>query len=382
MKKKIYYWSPCLAKVATVKATMNSAISLAKYSKTYEVRIINVCGEWTKHQKYLLKNKVNIENLTFNYFNFLPKNGFFMSRFSNLVVIFISIFPLILFLKNKKPDYLIIHLITSLPLILLNFIKTNTKTILRISGFPKLNFFRKKLWIMSEKKIFKITCPTEDLKKNLVENEVFDKNKLINLPDPVINIKEFVKKKNDKNFELLKQNKNDFFIAVGRLTNQKNFIYLIKEFKKFIEIFPNEKLLIFGEGELRNKILREINNNNLKNSVQLLGYTNNIYKYMLKSKALILSSLWEDPGFVMIESALCNSFIISSDCKNGPKEILNFGKNGFLFESNNETSLIKALENFENLNDNKKLDYKIKLKKKIKDFSLLNHYNRLISFLD
>ena len=195
MKKKIYYWSPCLAKVATVKATINSAISLAKYSNTYEVKIINVCGEWTKHQKYLLKNKVYIENLTFNYFNFLPKTGFFMSRFSNLVVIFISIFPLISFIKNKKPDYLIVHLITSLPLILLNFMKTNTKTILRISGFPKLNFFRKKLWIMSEKKIFKITCPTEDLKKNLIENEVFDKNKLINLPDPVINIKEFIKKK-------------------------------------------------------------------------------------------------------------------------------------------------------------------------------------------
>ena len=140
MKKKIYYWSPCLAKVATVKATMNSAISLARYSNTYDVRIINACGEWTKYQKYLLNNKVITENLTFNYFNFLPKNGFIMSRFSILVVIFISIFPLILLIKNKKPDYLVIHLVTSLPLILLNLMKTNTKTILRISGFPKLNF--------------------------------------------------------------------------------------------------------------------------------------------------------------------------------------------------------------------------------------------------
>ena len=51
MKKKIYYWSPCLNKVATVKATLNSAISLAKYSNDYDVKIINVFGEWHNYKK-------------------------------------------------------------------------------------------------------------------------------------------------------------------------------------------------------------------------------------------------------------------------------------------------------------------------------------------
>ena len=40
---------------------------------------------------------------------------------------------------------------------------------------------------------------------------------------------------------------------------------------------------------------------------------------MKNAKGFILSSLWEDPGFVLIE-AMCNLFIISSDCKNGPVE--------------------------------------------------------------
>ena len=40
MKKTIYYWSPCLTKVATIKATMNSAISLARYTDLYDVKII------------------------------------------------------------------------------------------------------------------------------------------------------------------------------------------------------------------------------------------------------------------------------------------------------------------------------------------------------
>ena len=39
MKKTIYYWSPCLAKIATIKATINSAISLAKYSKIMKLKL-------------------------------------------------------------------------------------------------------------------------------------------------------------------------------------------------------------------------------------------------------------------------------------------------------------------------------------------------------
>ena len=77
--------------------------------------------------------------------------------------------------------------------------------------------------------------------------------------------------------------------------------------------------------------MSEIKKNNLSENIKLLGHTDNIYEFMLKSKAFILSSLWEDPGFVIIESALCNSMIISSNCKNGPKEFLSNGDAGLLF---------------------------------------------------
>ena len=57
------YWSPCLTKVGTVKSTLNSAISLAKYSEDYEVTIINVFGEWSNYEKYLSQNNVNLKIL-------------------------------------------------------------------------------------------------------------------------------------------------------------------------------------------------------------------------------------------------------------------------------------------------------------------------------
>ena len=65
-------------------------------------------------------------------------------------------------LIRKKPDYLVIHLITSLPLILFIVFKFETKLILRISGTPRLNIFRKILWKLSKKNIDFITVPTKE----------------------------------------------------------------------------------------------------------------------------------------------------------------------------------------------------------------------------
>ena len=83
----------------------------------------------------------------------------------------------------------------------------------------------------------------------------------------------------------------------------------------------------------------------LKDKIILIGYKDNVFEYFEKSKCFILSSLWEDPGFVLVESAYMNTPIISSDCNNGPKEILGDGSNGILFKSNDKTSLLDAFIN-------------------------------------
>ena len=64
-------------------------------------------------------------------------------------MVILSFFPLKNIIKIKKPDFLIIHLLTSLPLILLIIFNFDTKFILRISGLLKLNFFKKKIMAIS-----------------------------------------------------------------------------------------------------------------------------------------------------------------------------------------------------------------------------------------
>ena len=167
MKKKIFYWSPCLNPVGTVISTINSSKAVSKYSNQYEVSIINACGEWDEFKDDFLENKIRVVDLGLKYFDLLPKTGFFKSRFSYVLIFLISFFPLVSLIKKEKSEYLIAHLITSLPIFLFKLFNFNTKLILRISGMPKLHFIRKIFWKLSSKNIHFVTCPTLELKKKI-----------------------------------------------------------------------------------------------------------------------------------------------------------------------------------------------------------------------
>ena len=153
--KKVFYWSPCLEKVGTYKSTINSVLSLGKYSnKNINVNVINVCGEWNNEKDLFKKNNVQLINLGFDIFRYLPKSGYIKSRISYFVIAVLSFFPLIKLLIKKKPDFLVSHLLTSIPFLIFIFFNFNTKLILRISGYPKLTFIRKNIWKLCSKKIF------------------------------------------------------------------------------------------------------------------------------------------------------------------------------------------------------------------------------------
>ena len=372
MKKKIFYWSPCLNPVGTVISTINSAISLSKYDKNNDVRLINVCGEWDQYRKTLNKNSIELIDLNFKYFKILPKRGFLGSRFSYMIIFLLSFFPLIFLLKKEQPNKIILHLITSLPLTLLNLFKFKTDFILRISGYPKLNILRKFFWRASSKKLKIVTCPTLDLKRDLENLNLFKQDNLHYLPDAIIKIDNLRKKNIPDNFDLIKNKR--IILSAGRLTKQKNFSYLINEFSDFLKVNDNFILLILGEGEEKKNLNKLIEDKQLKGKVFLLGFKKDIYSFMKYSEIFILSSLWEEVGFVMVEAAICNSYIISSDCPNGPKEFLNNGKNGILFKNNSKEGLFKSLIHYCSL-DKKKIHMdKVILKKNTRKYTMFKHY--------
>ena len=376
----ILIWSPFLQKVGTTTNVLNIIDSINKYSKknSFKIDLLDVFGEWENYEFERVKvNKISL--LNYNFLKKIRKNGFIRSRIITILIIILSIIPLAKQLKKKNYNFFFVHLITSLPIILTRFIKKETKLILSIAGFPKLTLMRSLFWKHFQNRIYKIICPSIETKELLVEKKIFDKNKLSVIKDPHINVKEIIKKKNMLSDKSLNLSKN--IVTIGRLTKQKNYIFLLEAFKNILNIKNDIHLTIIGEGEDRDLIEKKIRDLEIDKNVSLEGYQKNIYKYLNDPLCYFSASLWEGPDLAMLDAAFLNVPIICSDCKSGRKEFIEENKRGYIFKTNNMSSLISAFELFFRDND---LEIKKKLleaKKEVKNFTQFRYYLNLKKIL-
>ena len=168
MKKTVYYWSPFLGRVATIRSVINSMIGLKKYKeKNYEINLINCYGEWNDFRSHLKKESVNVVSLQKKFIFNVDLYGFLFSRLIYFFTLIVSYQKLKNLLIKNKPNFLIVHLLTYIPFIMYLNNNFKTKLILRISGKPNLNFFRALLWKMSNKNISLVFCPTIETMNSL-----------------------------------------------------------------------------------------------------------------------------------------------------------------------------------------------------------------------
>ncbi len=192
--------------------------------------------------------------------------------------------------------------------------------------------------------IFKIFYSLSDT--IIVNSKLFQKELLnINLKSYLIyNLEDSNKtKKNLKFFEKFNGLK---ILNIGRLTEQKDQITLIKSLKILKDKNVNFRCCIIGRGLYEKKLLNEISILNLKKNIKLVGYKDKAEKFIHQSNIFVLSSKFEGLPNVLIEAQKYEIPIISSDCPTGPKEILLNGKLGDLFPVNNYSILAKKLIEF------------------------------------
>lgn len=134
-----------------------------------------------------------------------------------------------------------------------------------------------------------------------------------------------------------------YLLSVGRLTKQKDFNNLIISFSLIKDQIPNYKLIIIGDGQLKNELQSLIENLDLKKRIILTGWKKNLKKYYLSSKLFVLNSLYEGFGNVLIDAINYDLPIITTNCKSGPNEIINYGKGGFLTPIRNPKLLSKQI---------------------------------------
>jgi glycosyltransferase involved in cell wall biosynthesis len=132
---------------------------------------------------------------------------------------------------------------------------------------------------------------------------------------------------------------NNFYfkslISSGRLSEEKNYSFLLKVFQESLKKEPGLKLLILGDGPLRDDLLSLSESLNLKTfsvfnndildesyNVYFMGYQENPYKFLYRAKIFISTSFFEGFPNIILEALACGLTVISSDCPYGPREIL------------------------------------------------------------
>ena len=231
------------------------------------------------------------------------------------------------------------------------------------------------------KKYDKILAICDTMKDEFVEILGMDKNKVELVYNP-IDLEAIRKKAEniDKKYEnYLKQ---DYFLQVSRLTEQKQPEHLVDIYYKLKQQGIKEKLYFIGNGEKVELIKQKIKEYKLENDVILLGQIENPYPFFKNAKLFVHTGKYEGLPTVLLESLAFGTPVVAYDCPTGPKDIL--GKNseyGELIPLNDKDTFVEKV--YELMNKNEKYENYRKLSLvRANDFSMESNKAKLKELIE
>jgi glycosyltransferase involved in cell wall biosynthesis len=184
----------------------------------------------------------------------------------------------------------------------------------------------------------KIICISHRLRTDieLLYPKLKDKLEVIYIPFDMEKIR---RQANEKNLlspldqELLNDN---YFVVVTRLSRDKDLDTVIQAYRLFLkDTFSSTKLYFIGDGNDGKRLKQMAHDCGLSEMILFLGSKNEPYAFIKNSKASILSSNEEGAPLVIVEGMILKTIVVASNCPTAPRELLNDGKCGILFEPGN-----------------------------------------------
>lgn len=140
-------------------------------------------------------------------------------------------------------------------------------------------------------------------------------------------------------------------IIVGRYNSAKGYNYLIDAWKIVYQKHPDWIINIFGSGEYKDRVRKQIQDNGLQDVVIMNNPIDHIMEEYLKSSIYVMSSVFEGFAMVLLEAMSCGLPCVSFDCPYGPRNVITDGVDGILVEYLNSQALAdnicKLIENEE-----------------------------------
>ena len=138
-------------------------------------------------------------------------------------------------------------------------------------------------------------------------------------------------------FQPINNSISDYILFVGRLSDdRKNINFLIESYELLRqENLTNKKLIIAGIGDMKSDIISKIKCSKYRNDIEVIKNAsfNKILNLYQNAFCFHLPSYEEGLGMVLLESMSCGTIPISSK-SGGPNSLIEHGKNGYLYTTN------------------------------------------------
>ncbi|MGG3709339.1 glycosyltransferase family 4 protein [Heyndrickxia coagulans] len=190
---------------------------------------------------------------------------------------------------------------------------------------PGVFYLKKMIFLIIEKLLGKITTKTINVSNG--EREFALKNKIVGKENSITIY-------NGINPPLIQKSrkvkKNIVIGTIARMDDQKDPMTFYKIAKEIVCSYPNVEFWYVGDGPLKHLIENQVIEEGLEDQIKLLGFQDNVNKYLSDFDIFITTSLYEGLPYSLIEALSLGLPIIATDII-GNNEIVKDNKNGFLF---------------------------------------------------
>lgn len=324
---------------------------------------------------------------SFHYLKYIPKIFRFFWHFGDLFN-FINFFKINKIIKKEKPDLIITHNLKGIGLI--SCLAIRRKKIKHIHYLHDIQLIHPSGLIIEgkEEKInnFTTTCYTKicSFLINSPQIVISPSQWLLNLHNEKKFFKNSLKKnllnpvKNNPAQKNIKKIKKIFsFIYIAEIEEQKGILWAIQSFLSLPQKISNQsELIILGQGSKMKKIKKL--SKNIKN-IKIMGWQNNIEKYMSKADCLLVPSLcYDNSPTIIYEAAIIGLPVLASNLGGIPELINKFG--GSLIDVKNKKSLAEKMAKL--INKKEKILLKDKYRKELEKLNIKNYTKNLLKIIE
>lgn len=224
--------------------------------------------------------------------------------------------------KNEKPDLVLSFLGRPNKRMLIATIGLKTKKVVSVRNDPNREYATGGLQKWFIRNLFKMAngCVFQTVEAGKYFSEKFQSKSTVIL-NPV----------DSKFFNVCRTENPQNIVTAGRMESQKNQKMLIRAFSRIVDEFPNEKLIIYGDGKLRLELERLCKDLNIADKVDMPGNISNVEEKFANAKIFVLSSDYEGLPNALMEAMAVGIPCISTDCPcGGPNSLISSEKNGIL----------------------------------------------------